>query len=307
MTHLSTARYTRLTRLGELEAITISHPGFQAALTLQGAHLVHFAPANEPNWLWLSPTARFEPGRAIRGGIPVCWPWFGVPGRNPGPVRSLLADADVPAHGFARTAPWVLAELQETDSDVTVTLALDSSECPDPRWTGQARAWLRFRFRSDALSLTLTTENTGSQPLAITQALHTYLPTPDVTRTTLSGLEGSTYLDTLDGWQPKRQQGKAGFAGETDRIYLAAPVITVHGGVRDCRLTAGGSASTVVWNPGPEKSLRLSDFPDDGWTGMLCVETANAVDDYRKLASGQSHSLTMTLCQAITDDGCRPR
>ena len=210
-------------------------------------------------------------------------------------MRSLFEAHDLPAHGFARTALWSLAELQESESGVTVSLTLAPSVQHLTLWRGRARTRLTFRFRPDSLSLALTTDNTGDKPLAFTQALHTYLPTDDIARTTLSGLEGAAYLETLENWQPKQQQGKVNFESETDRIYQAAPEINVEAGNRGFRLTAGGSGSTVVWNPGPEKARRLSDFPDDGWTGMLCVETANAVDDFRELAPGQSHTLTMTL------------
>lgn len=297
MNHLTDARYARLTRTGELDTIEIDHPRFQAAFTLQGAHLFHFAPTANHNWLWLSPTARFETGRAIRGGIPICWPWFGDPARNPEAVRARLAGDDPPAHGFARTASWRLAKLRESETGITAALALEPSGQPGLQWRGQARVTLTFHFRHDSLSLELTTENTGAEGLALTQALHTYLPVADVSLTTLTGLEGSTYLDTLANWQPVQQQGAVRFTGETDRIYQSAPPIHIRTGERESGLTARGSRSTVVWNPGPDKARRLSDFPDDGWASMLCVETANAADDFRELAPGQGHTLGMTLRQ----------
>ncbi len=306
MTSLSTARFTRQARTGSLATLEVQHPLFSAALALQGAHLYHFAPAGSDSWLWLSPDARFEPGRAIRGGIPICWPWFGDPARNPEPVRDQLHGDSLPAHGFARTAMWVLADLDETEQEVLITLVPDdeagSSTTPELRWCCNASVALTFRFRADSLSLELTTTNTGTQPLALTQALHTYLPTADITGTTLHGLQGSTYLDTLDDWQSKKQAGDVSFDGETDRIYQASPAISIHGPGQSFCLTARGSASTVVWNPGPDKARRLSDFPDNGWTAMLCVETANAAADFRTLSPGQKHTLAMTLSQPLLAD-----
>lgn len=306
MTSLSTARFTRQARTGGLATLEVQHPLFSAALALQGAHLYHFAPAGSDSWLWLSPDARFEPGRAIRGGIPICWPWFGDPARNPEPVRDQLHGDSLPAHGFARTRMWVLAELAETDQEVLITLVPDdkgdSGTAPEAQWRGSASVSLTFRFRGDSLSLELTTTNTGTQPLALTQALHTYLPTADIASTTLHGLQGTTYLDTLDGWQSKKQDGDVSFDGETDRIYQASPAISVHGPDQYFYLTARGSASTVVWNPGPDKARRLSDFPDNDWTAMLCVETANAAADFRTLAPGQNHTLAMTLSRPFPPD-----
>ena len=295
MNHLANARHARLTRVGDLDVLEISHPRFHACLALQGAHLYRFAPAGDQNWLWLSPSARFEQGRSIRGGIPICWPWFGDPARNPAPVRSQLRGSDLPAHGFARTAPWSLAGYQESAEDLTLALVLEPSVDHREHWAATARAQITFRFSSAALTLELTTENNGSGALAITQALHTYLPASGIEQTTISGLEGVTYLDTLNRWQPRNQDGPGWFRGETDRIYQAAPDMTINTGERIYRLTARGSASTVVWNPGPDKARRLSDFPDNAWTSMLCVETANAADDYRELSAGQKHTLAMTL------------
>lgn len=297
MHELENARYTQLETLGELDAIRIRHPLLEATVILQGAHLVHFAPAGEDSWLWMSPLARFEKGVAIRGGVPVCWPWFGDPAHNPAPVKSLV-DTDK-AHGFARTALWSLNQLEELEDAVSLTLVLDAAGSPgNTPWQGQARASLALHFSPDGLTLALTTHNAGADPLAITQALHTYLPTGQVSATGIRGLERTRYLDTLEDWQPKLQEGTVTFDGETDRIYQAAPDMDIGSPDRNYRLTSRGSASTVVWNPGPVKAAKLSDFPDDAWTGMLCVETANAAADYRELLPGARHTLIMILARS---------
>lgn len=294
MHKLENARYTQLETLGALDAIRIRHPLLEATVVLQGAHLVHFAPAGEDNWLWMSPQARYEKGVAIRGGVPVCWPWFGDPGHNPAPVKSLV-DTDK-AHGFARTALWSLEQLEELEDTVSLTLSLDAGgSSGDVPWQGQAHASLTLKFSPEGVALALTTRNTGTAPLAITQALHTYLPTEQVSATHIQGLEGTQYLDTLDDWKLKLQEGAIRFEGETDRIYQAAPDMHIDSPGCSYRLTSSGSGSTVVWNPGPEKAARLSDFPDDAWTGMLCAETANAADDYRELSPGASHTLSATF------------
>jgi glucose-6-phosphate 1-epimerase len=294
MHQLENARHTQLEMAGELEVIRIRHPLVEATVALQGAHLVHFAPAGESNWLWMSPQSRFSTGVAIRGGIPVCWPWFGDPSHNPNAVKSLV-DSDR-AHGFARTALWSLDSVEELDEAVSVTLGLNASGT-GPGWRGRASASLSLIFSPEGLTLALTTRNAGDDPLALTQALHSYLPTSQLSGTRILGLAGARYLDTLDDWKPKQQEGTVSLEGETDRIYLAAPEMDIRTPDDKVHLSSTGSHSTVVWNPGPEKAARLADFPDDAWTGMLCVETANAADDYRVLQPGVSHTLSMTLAR----------
>ena len=295
MVELDNARYTKRTMVGGLEALEIRHPLLDACVLLQGAQLIHFAPAGDDNWLWMSPQARFQKGKPVRGGIPVCWPWFGDPPRNPDPVRSLVQSDS--AHGFARTALWRPVYLEELEEAVCLTLELDTTGVAYP-WSGLAHAEITFRFSPEQVTLALTTGNTGTDLLAFTQALHTYLPVPSITETRIMGLDGARYIDTLDDWAAAEQAGDITFHGETDRIYQAAPAIRVQTPGKQYRLTSTGSGTTVVWNPGPEKSRRLSDFPDDGWTGMVCVETANAALDFRTLTPGERHTLTMTLAES---------
>ena len=285
--------FTRWQTIGQLEALEVHHPRFRARVFLQGAHLTHFAPVGESNWLWLSPDARFEPGRAIRGGVPVCWPWFGDPGRNPPEVKRRVLSTT--AHGFARTAVWRLERVTETAHDVEIQLSLDANGDFDELWGGRARALATFSFSVSGCELALTTTNTGTDALAYTQALHTYLPTPDISRSRIRGLEHSVYIDTLDDWRPKTQEGPVIFDGETDRIYESGSAMIVCTPAVTRLLTGSGSDSTVVWNPGPEKAQRLSDFPDSAWREMLCVETANAGNDYQVLNSGESRTLAFTL------------
>ena len=285
--------FTRWATIGQLEAMEVNHPLFRARLFLQGAHLTHFAPSDEPDWLWMSDTARFEPGHAIRGGIPVCWPWFGVPGKNPPEVRRrILTDA---SHGFARTAVWKLEDVRETAHDVEISLSLDANNDFADAWQGRALLLMTFSFSVRGCQLVLTTTNPGLEPLAFTQALHTYLPTPDISRARVRGLEGCGYVDSLQDWSYHTQEGPVRFDGETDRIYESGGPLTVETPAGNRKITAIGSDSTVVWNPGPEKAARLSDFPDIAWQSMLCVESANALGDYRVLNEGQSHTLGVMI------------
>lgn len=285
--------FTRSIAVDELDALDIRHPRFSARVFLQGAHLTSYFPAGQSDWLWLSPQARYQKGRAIRGGIPVCWPWFGDPARNPPAVqRRVKADS---AHGFARVQPWHLEDLTESEDHVELSLSLATNQTTAALWQGKATALIRFRFSAEGCQIALSTTNRDPDTLAFSQALHTYLPTPDIYETELRGLDNCEYIDTLRQWHTFNQTGPVYFQGELDRIYLGAPDLTLAtpAGIRT--LSASGSDSTVVWNPGVSKAKTLSDFPDDGWGHMLCVETANAATDYQVLEPGQSHVLALQL------------
>lgn len=286
--------FTRWVTVNQLEALEIRHPDFRAQVFLQGAHLTHFSPTNESNWLWLSDTARFQTGVAIRGGVPICWPWFGVPDKNPTAVREhILCDT---AHGFARTAVWKLEEVRESAQVVEITLSLDANSDFSQLWNGRASALVTFRFSATACHIALTTSNLGPTPLSLSQALHSYFPTADIARTRVSGLEGNTYTDTLEQWQTKVQQGDIRFCGEVDRIYdTGTQDIGITTPDAAYRLSSSGSRSAVIWNPGPEKAGQLSDFANHAWQTMLCVETANALDDIQVLNSGQTHTLGVMI------------
>lgn len=285
--------FTRWKTVGQLEAIEVHHPLFRARLFLQGAHLTEFTPRHGCNWLWVSDQAVFKPGQAIRGGIPICWPWFGVPDRNPPEVRRRIGTGA--PHGFARTALWKLEDVRETAREVEVSLSLHANQDFAEAWNGRALCLATFTFAADGLQVALTTTNLGDSPLALTQALHTYLPTTDITDTRVEGLENCVFVDTLENWNDFTQHGPVRFNGETDRIYESGKPLTVITPTESLTLQAVGSDSTVVWNPGPGKAANLSDFPDTAWQKMLCVETANALSDYRVLNEGQSHTIGVMM------------
>ncbi|MDC0661928.1 D-hexose-6-phosphate mutarotase [Marinobacter sp. SS21] len=288
--------FTRWTSVEQLEALDVRHPLFSARLFLQGAHLTHFAPTGHANWLWLSDSARFETGRAIRGGIPICWPWFGVPDRNPPDVRETIRTRS--AHGFARNEVWQLEEVVEATDSVEISLSLLANDDFKDRWRGHASALLTFRFTRDACQIALTTTNLGQSALAFSQALHSYLPAA-ISDTVITGLDGASYTDTLKDWAQFRQQGDVTFPGEVDRIYqTGGEAITVHSGSQCLHLTSSGSCSAVIWNPGPDKARQLSDFSAQDWKSMVCVETANVLHDFRLLNSGQSHTLGVMITRS---------
>lgn len=263
--------------------IELTAPGGTATVALQGAQVLSWVPAGQSEVLWLSPVARLGTAKAPRGGIPVCWPWFG-----PHPT-----DPARPAHGFARTARWDIIAAEVGDAETRVTLALDPGAGTQARWEGRAHLTLTIAL-SDALDLGLTTTATGDAPLMLTQALHTYFAVSEIARVSVTGLEGHDYIDKLDGGQVKPQRGRIIFDRETDRIYLGpAPrtVVDDRGGARCMTIEPSGSRSTVVWNPWIDKARRLGDMGEHGWRTMVCVETANAGPDVIRLPPGMSHTL----------------
>lgn len=267
-----------------LTLVSISNDQAKTRVALQGAHLLSWQPTGQQPVIWLSSAARFGTGKAIRGGVPVCWPWFG-----PHASESVF-----PAHGFARTTPWQVLDVDQSESGATrLKLRLIQGEASRSLWPYNTPLEIHVTVGTE-LSMELVTRNIGASPVVLSQALHTYFAVADVRRIRLTGLEGCRYIDQLDGDRRKEQRGSVSFAAETDRIYLdstADCLIEDPGLRRRIRITKSGSRSTVVWNPWIEKSSRMGDLGEDGYLTMICVETANAADDAVTIAPGAEHRL----------------
>lgn len=275
---------------GGLPVVRVATAVATGEVYLHGAHVTAWTPAGADPVLWVSGSSRFAPGQAIRGGIPICFPWFGA-GREPG-----LAP---PAHGFARLAGWRLVGAEERDGEVTLTLRLTDADVTDlppaAAWPHAFTATYAVTFGPE-LAVALTVENTGEEEISYEEALHTYLAVSDVRTTTVQGLDGAQYLDKVAGAGPDlvTQQGDVTFSGETDRVYASTgtAVVVDEAAGRRIGVEKEGSASTVVWNPWVDKAAAMPDFGDDEWPAMVCVETANALDDAVVLAAGQRHTMT---------------
>ncbi|MEK7946532.1 D-hexose-6-phosphate mutarotase [Pigmentiphaga sp. YJ18] len=269
----------------------------EALVARQGAQVLYYAPNGQPPVVWLSDQAEFRKGSSLRGGIPVCWPWFGQFDRNPEAVRAMLAaGADAPAHGFARALDWQEGGARVDGDAACLRLQLDLP-AGHGGWSHAAAVTLDIRL-DDALTLTLSTRNAGTDTLVLSQALHTYFAVSDARDVTIEGLDGAAYVDTLRDWTSQVQDGPLSIQGETDRIYtgLSAPVqIRDPGWRRTIAIEATGSRSAVVWNPWVDKSLRLSQFRPDAWRDMLCIETARVWDDVLELAPGAAADMRVTM------------
>lgn len=256
-----------------------------ATIALQGAHVMTWQPVGCKPVIWLSKAAKFAPGKSIRGGVPLCWPWFGPHATEPG----------YPGHGFARTIPWSLFDASKLpDGRVRLEFKPVMNDAANHQWP-HASMVRNVITVGQELVVGLTTRNTGTTPFPLSQALHTYFEVGDIRQVSIAGLAGNPYIDKVDGGKRKKQKGDVTFSGEADRVYLDTagccgivdPVMK-----RTILITSTGSRSTVVWNPGAEKAAKMGDFGKQGENKMVCVETANAVDDVITLMPGQTHRMT---------------
>ena len=270
------------------EYIEIQNNSATAKVALQGGHLFHYQQQGKKPLLWLSEKSLFETGKAIRGGIPLCWPWFG---KHP-------TDSTLPQHGFARISPFELLESNEPDDDTTeLLLQLQSSTETLTLWPYQFQLLLRITI-GPALTVSLTTRNCDTESFTITSALHSYFSVSYISYASVQGLDNTEYWDARTG-DTKIEHGIVRISEEFDRVYqkTANPLLLLDRD-RTIRIKAEGSASAVVWNPWKDKSMSMADMEDDAYNTMLCIETANALGDARTLASHEEHTLQVTLTES---------
>lgn len=267
-----------------LQAIELRNRHGIGRVLLQGAQLLEWIPVRQKPVIWISPNAKFKAGKSPRGGIPICWPWFGPHKTSP----------SLPAHGFARTAPWELAEVLHLKNDshqLTFNLIQEPSSLHF--WPHTTPLTLTFVL-GESIEMELRSLNNSSRPITISEALHSYFQVGDVREVRIHGLDGCEYLDKVQQEKRRKQAGDITFSGETDRIYLntTATCSIVDSVLNRCiTIEKQGSLSTVVWNPWAEKAAKLGDFPESGHLNMVCVESGNAADNQIALPPGEEHRL----------------
>lgn len=278
--------------------LEITHPQAAARVALHGAHLMEWTPAGQAPVLYLSPRAVYREGKAIRGGVPVCWPWFG--NHSGGPA--------FPAHGIARTRFWKVEAVSESRDGVCLSLVLRDEEATRKLWPHS------FELRLDLaiglkLDLTLTMKHLGDIPAVFEAALHSYFSVGDIRHVTVLGLENSGYFTEVGPPQAQgehTQQGPIVIDREVDRQYHAAPTVRLVDAAlrREIVISGSGSNSTVVWNPWIDKASRLADLPDTDYRNFLCVETACLSTASRlQLSPGGTHVLQAGIhCQPLAED-----
>jgi D-hexose-6-phosphate mutarotase len=279
---------------GGLERAVLRTPTSEAHVYLHGAHVTHFALHGQPPLLFLSSQSQFSDSKPIRGGVPICFPWFGP--RNPDPVGAS------PMHGFARILPWSVLDMTPGDPRTSISLGLTDSERTRQWWPHKFAARYTVTLTAHALSLELRVTNLDSSPITFEEALHTYLAVADSRAISIEGLDGVEYLDKTDNLARKRQSGPVTISAETDRVYLgtrSACIIRDPGNRREIVNTKENSDATVVWNPWIAKAKAMADFGDDEWQTMVCVETCNVNAHAVTLApvgrAGASHWMKATI------------
>lgn len=270
---------------GDFPVIKVNNEHAQATISVYAAQIISFQPVDQTeDIMFLSSKAYYQEGKAIKGGTPICWPWFGPDPEDKG--RS--------SHGFVRNRMWNLREVASTqDGSTKIILGLTD--------TSETRAIWDFAFDfaivitvGKSLNVELITQNTGDKPFTITQALHTYFKVGDINQVQVLGLAGTKYIDKVDSGHEKTQSGDISFNGECDRIYLdVKPEITIDDGAlaRKIKVTSTNSKTAIVWNPWSAISANMADLEDNDYQNFVCVETANAANEVIEVAAGSEYKL----------------
>lgn len=277
---------------GGLAVVRVTAESATAEIYLHGAQVTSWKPAGSDEVLFLSAESRFENGKAIRGGIPICFPWF----------RGKADDPTAPAHGVVRTKEWALSGIARDGDGVVVTFETESDVASRKWWPREFRAEYRVRVGT-VLSLSLKVVNTGSLPMRFEEALHTYHRVGDAARVRVTGLDRTAYLDNMDGNREKRQTGDVMFKAQTDNAYLdtTEPVEVVDPVLRRrIRTEKRNSRTTVVWNPWREGAKALADLGDEEWRSFACAEASNIMGYAVELAPGEEHVMRSELSLAAS-------
>lgn len=266
-----------------LNYLIINNQYAEAAIALFGAHVLHYQAKDKEPMLWMSHTSAQDGSKPFRGGVPICWPWFG-----PAPAE---LGTGLPAHGFARILTWQLEGVSETEEGTFVHLSLESTAETLAMWPHEFR--LEFEVRiGNSLTMSLTTENTSDHDFSVCEALHTYFNTKGTEFVTVTGL-GDRFIDKLTKSEGT-QQGDFQLTEAVDRIYTKpAKQVSFTTGFDTVVLDNGGENSAVVWNPWTAAE-NMADFDSDRWPTMVCVETC-VTGQGQKIVAGEEHTLSTVI------------
>jgi len=271
-----------------LPAVRVSTESATGLVFLQGAHVAAWEPAGQGPVIWMSENAVYAKGKALRGGIPICFPWFGAHPEH----------KQYPAHGFARTRDFSYNGARRTkDGGSELELVLHNDAQTEALFPHAFRARLRVAF-GKTLGLELCVENRSEEPFSFEEALHSYFCVADVEQASVLGLQGSSYADKVQNMARFTESAsELSLTGETDRVYDSTATCTIVDpkAGRAIRIEKAESAATVVWNPWAEKAAQMSDFGADAWPRMLCVESANVGTARVVLGPGAAHTLRVAV------------
>jgi D-hexose-6-phosphate mutarotase len=267
--------------------IHVNHPLATATISLQGGQVLEWKPRSQVEpVLWSADPTHWLSGRAIRAGVPICWPWFGA---HP-------TEQAAPAHGYARLCDWEVAEISmESLGTIDIDLRMMPTHEVATRYPLNASLVSRISV-GEALSISLTTTNTGEAPITITEALHAYFNVGEIDDIQIEGIEGNDFIDLIDQNIRKTQVGAIRFTGETGRVYLNTfneCFIVDRALGRTIKIEKSNSHSTVVWNPWLETASKMNDLGSVAWQKMVCVESANAFDNFVMIKPRSQHTLTV--------------
>ncbi|MCC6917451.1 D-hexose-6-phosphate mutarotase [Nitrosomonas sp.] len=270
---------------GGLPFVHVSSDKASALISVYAGQVLAYRPKGvQDDLLFLSKRAYYQPGKAIKGGVPVCWPWFGPDPEGLGR----------PAHGFVRNRMWDVIESSTTpEGDIRIVLGLTGTEETRSIWPRSFILRLEITI-GDTLNLELVTRNSGSQACTITQAFHTYFSVGDIHQTHVSGLENTRYIDKVDDNLEKNQTGAVTINAEVDRIYQSVGSdLIIHDIAHKRRIyiTSKGNRTAVVWNPWAKISVEMADLEDDDYLHFICVETTNAAIDRVHIQPGSEFRL----------------
>ena len=270
-----------------LEFLEIKNSQAEARIALQGAHVDWWKPNTiKDDVLWLSSNARYEEGRSIRGGVPICWPWFG---EHP-------TDNSFCLHGFARVIPWELIESSDLKNDATkVVLRMMPTETVRRQLTYNFELILTIVI-GESLNLNLKTTNLSASPFTISEGFHTYFYVSDINNVNVTGLENALFTDKNKNFKKGIENQTISFKSPIDRVYLNSS--------NDCYLEdkklnriinikKSNSNSLVIWNPGEAKANEMSDMGEnEEWRRMICIETANTLENSVVIYPKLSHNIS---------------
>lgn len=271
-----------------LDYIEIDNSLATAKIALQGAHVMAWQPKSQQHpVLWLSSNARYVEGRSIRGGIPICWPWFGAH-----PTDSTLCP-----HGFARVMPWQLIDAETVKSGATRLVLQMLEPAESKRQLSYPHLLTVTITIGETLRVDLATTNKADHPFMVGEALHTYFYVSDVAAIHIQGLDDTLYADKVLNYERRVERNDVRFEAEFDRVYLNTTAdCVIHDAHlnRDIRISKSGSESTVIWNPWAEKAQQMNDMGTvDEWRKMICVETANALENAVVITPGRTHIMSV--------------
>jgi len=272
---------------GGLPKICVTAPSASAEIYLHGAQVTAWQPVNAEEVLFVSEHSHWQDGRAIRGGIPVCFSWF----------RSKVDDPLAPAHGFVRTKEWRLESVKAEEESVEVICSTENDESTH-RWWAHSFRLVHVISIGRSLRLQLIVTNTGQAPFRFEEALHSYFTVSSAENVRIRGLDQAVYLDNIDGNHEKTQSGDLVFTAKTDNAYMdvhSAAELVDQTWCRTIRTEKENSATTVVWNPWQDGAASLTDLGGDEWQRFACVEACNILGSAISLAPGKEHRMQATI------------